>query len=376
MQAAQVRLENVGKRYGEHWAVRQINLQVERGEFYTFLGPSGCGKTTLLRTIAGFISPDEGTVYLDGEPVNHVPPWQRDVGMVFQNYALWPHMTVFENVAFGLRERKIPRDEIGKKVKQALEQVDLKGTESRRPSQLSGGQQQRVALARTLVIQPRVLLLDEPLSNLDAKLRAEMRIELLKLQRDLGLTTIYVTHDQEEALALSTRIAVMNFGKVVQEGRPREVYEQPREEFVAEFVGKSNLFFGTMVHTGDRFMEIQTDEGLLIKAASATSSPGLGQGKKVLLNIRPEAIELIGLEEKSNRANRIPGKVVASAYQGSFVEYEIEACGKPVKANVINPKGKPLFERGDEVALVFAPEDVGVVSMTATDTSLFNHQEP
>ncbi|MGH7775119.1 MAG: ABC transporter ATP-binding protein [Candidatus Binatia bacterium] len=370
MQAAQVRLENVGKRYGEHWAVRQIHLQIERGEFYTFLGPSGCGKTTLLRTIAGFISPDEGTVYLDGELVNHVPPWQRDVGMVFQNYALWPHMTVFENVAFGLRERKIPRREIGKKVQQALAQVDLKGTESRRPSQLSGGQQQRVALARTLVIQPRVLLLDEPLSNLDAKLRAEMRIELLKLQRDLGLTTIYVTHDQEEALALSTRIAVMNFGKVVQEGKPREVYEQPREDFVAEFVGKSNLFFGTIIQAGDRMMEIQTVEGLLIKADSSALAATTGQVKKVLVNIRPEAIELIRLEEKSNRANRIPGKVVASAYQGSFVEYEIEACGKPIKANVINPKGKPLFERGDEVALVFAPEDVGVVSRQ------LNHQEP
>jgi spermidine/putrescine ABC transporter ATP-binding subunit len=366
MQAAEVRLENVGKRYGEQWAVRQINLHIGRGEFYTFLGPSGCGKTTLLRTIAGFISPDEGMVYLDGEMVNHVPPWERDVGMVFQNYALWPHMTVFENVAFGLRERKKPRDEIDRRVKQALEQVGLKGTEGRRPSQLSGGQQQRVALARTLVIQPRVLLLDEPLSNLDAKLRAEMRIELLKLQRDLGLTTIYVTHDQEEALALSTRIAVMNFGKVVQEGRPREVYEQPREEFVAEFVGKSNLFFGTVIHAGDRVMEIQTDEGLLLKVAAPAISPAVGLGKKVLLNIRPEAIELAGLGEESARANRILGKVAASAYQGSFVEYEIEACGKAIKANVINPKGRPLFQRGEEVAVIFTPDDVAVIDCSVS----------
>src|SRR3972149_8043509 len=171
MKAAEVKLEKVGKRYGDLWAVRQITLHIERGEFFTFLGPSGCGKSTLLRTIAGFLIPDEGTVYLDGAPVNHVPPWERDVGMVFQNYALWPHMTVFENVAFGLRERKIPRDEIKDRVRQALNQVDLKGTEGRRPSQLSGGQQQRIALARTLVIQPRALLLDEPLSNLDAKLR-------------------------------------------------------------------------------------------------------------------------------------------------------------------------------------------------------------
>jgi spermidine/putrescine ABC transporter ATP-binding subunit len=361
MQSAQVRLENVGKRYGELWVVRQINLQIERGEFYTFLGPSGCGKTTLLRTIAGFISPDEGMVYLDGEPVNHVPPWQRDVGMVFQNYALWPHMTVFENVAFGLRERKVARAEREKRVKQVLTQVDLKGTEKRRPSELSGGQQQRVALARTLVIQPRVLLLDEPLSNLDAKLRAEMRIELLKLQRDLGLTTIYVTHDQEEALALSTRIAVMNAGKVVQEGRPREVYEQPREEFVAAFVGKSNLFYGRVLHAGDRVIEIQTDEGLLIQASPPPLPSPLGEGTKVLINIRPEAIELIRSEEESTRANRISAKVSASAYQGSFVEYEIEVSGKSVKANVINPKGKLLFRRGEEVAVIFALEDVAVI---------------
>ena len=181
MQAAQVRLEKIGKRYGDLWAARDIDLKIQRGEFFTLLGPSGCGKTTLLRIIAGFLAPDQGTVFLDDKPVNHVPPWQRDVGMVFQNYALWPHMTVFENVAFGLRERKTPRSEIETSVADALARVGLGATERRRPSQLSGGQQQRVALARTLVVQPRVLLLDEPLSNLDAKLRAEMRIELLKL---------------------------------------------------------------------------------------------------------------------------------------------------------------------------------------------------
>ena len=361
MRAADIRLENISKRYGDLWAVRQITLHIERGEFFTFLGPSGCGKSTLLRTIAGFLIPDEGTVYLDGAPVNHVPPWERDVGMVFQNYALWPHMTVFENVAFGLRERKIPRDEIKNRVLQALDQVDLQGTESRRPSQLSGGQQQRVALARTLVIQPRALLLDEPLSNLDAKLRAEMRIELLKLQRDLGITTIYVTHDQEEALALSTRIAVMESGRVVQEGGPREIYEQPREKFVAEFVGKSNLFSGTAVRAGDGMIEIETEEGLRIQTSSAAQSCVSGAGERVLFNIRPEAIELLGAGEKSTRINRISGKVTASAYQGSFIEYEIESRGRSIKANVINPKGKPLFRRGDEVAMVFDPEDVGVI---------------
>jgi len=365
--AAQIGLENVGKRYGTLWAVREINLQVEGGEFYTFLGPSGCGKTTLLRTIAGFIKPDEGTVYLDGVPVNDVPPWKRDVGMVFQSYALWPHMTVFENVAFGLRERKIPRAEIEKKVRQALEQVDLVGTESRRPSQLSGGQQQRVALARTLVIQPKVLLLDEPLSNLDAKLRAEMRMELLKLQRDLGLTTIYVTHDQEEALALSTRIAVMNFGKVVQEGTPREIYERPREGFVAEFVGRSNLFSGTVTHAEDRAVEIETDEGWLIKAVPPSFSAPPSAGEKILLNIRPEAIQLSAGGGESIRPNWIPGTVAALAYQGSSVEYEIEIRGKRIKANVFNPKGKSLFQRGEQVALVFDPEDVTLIQTSYSD---------
>ena len=235
-------MDGVSKRYTTQWAVYQVSLRIERGEFFTFLGPSGCGKTTLLRMIAGFVSPDEGIVYLDGESVNTVPPWKRNVGMVFQSYALWPHMNVFDNVAFGLRERKQNRLEIQRKVADALKQVALEGTAERRPSQLSGGQQQRVALARTLVIQPRVLLLDEPLSNLDAKLRVEMRLELLKLQRDLGLTTIYVTHDQEEALAMSTRIGVMKNGKIVQQGNPREVYERPADEFVATFVGQANFF--------------------------------------------------------------------------------------------------------------------------------------
>ncbi|HEX2229787.1 MAG TPA: ABC transporter ATP-binding protein [Candidatus Binatia bacterium] len=360
MPAGQVRLENIGKRYGDLWAVRHVNLEIAGGEFYTLLGPSGCGKTTLLRTIAGFISPDEGAVFLDGEPVTHIPPWKRNLGMVFQNYALWPHMTVFENVAFGLKERKVQRREIHRRVLEALEQVGLRGTEQRRPSQLSGGQQQRVALARTLVVQPRVLLLDEPLSNLDAKLRQEMRIELLKLQRDIGLTTVYVTHDQEEALTLSTRIAVMNLGKVIQEGKPREIYERPRERFVADFVGKSNLFSGTIIRSMDGLLEVQTDEGFRIQAAppGATSTT---DSKKALLYIRPEAIDL------SDRAahpgtNRITGRVLASAYQGSLVEYEIESAGRIIRVNVINPKGKPLLQRGDDATITFAAADVGIIS--------------
>ncbi len=354
MNAAQVRLEKIGKRYGELWAARDVDVNIQSGEFYTLLGPSGCGKTTLLRIIAGFLAPDEGTVFFDERAVNDVPPWQRDVGMVFQNYALWPHMTVFENVAFGLRERKIPRSEITKRVAEALARVGLSATEKRRPSQLSGGQQQRVALARTLVVQPRALLLDEPLSNLDAKLRAEMRIELLKIQRDLGITTVYVTHDQEEALALSTRIAVMDAGKVVQEGSPREIYERPRSRFVAEFVGQSNLFFGTIKQSGGGFVEIQTGEGFTIKAARNEAKTG-----KITLYIRPEVIALAPVGDASPESNRLIGKVAASAYQGSSVAYEVDVQGRSLRAHVAHPRN--LFQRGDEVAVIFDPKDVGCV---------------
>ena len=361
MTAGQVRLENIGKRYGDLWAVRHIDLAIGAGEFYTLLGPSGCGKTTLLRTVAGFVAPDEGAVFLDSQAVNHLPPWKRNLGMVFQNYALWPHMTVFENVAFGLKERKLPRREIETRVVQALEQVGLIGTEGRRPSQLSGGQQQRVALARTLVIQPRVLLLDEPLSNLDAKLRQEMRLELLKLQRDIGLTTIYVTHDQEEALTLSTRIAVMNLGKVIQEGKPREIYESPRERFVAEFVGKSNFFFGTIIRSSGPLLEICTEEGFHIEAASPPGYKRPEDGRKILLYVRPEAINVAAPADPSPNPNRITGRVAASAYQGSLVEYEVESAGRTIRVNETNPKSKPLFQRGDQATVTFSSEDVGIV---------------
>ena len=360
MQAAEVRLENIGKRYGDQWVVRGVSLRIRRGEFYTFLGPSGCGKTTLLRMVAGFTSPDEGWVYLDEKAVNRVPPWERDVGMVFQNYALWPHLTVFENIAFGLRERKVPRREIEVRVARALEQVDLRGAEKRRPSQLSGGQQQRVALARTLVIQPRVLLLDEPLSNLDAKLRVEMRLELLKLQRGLGLTTIYVTHDQEEALALSTRIAVIDVGKIVQEGKPREIYEQPADDFVAAFVGQSNLFAGTVRQIIGQSIEIDLGS-LVVHVALPGAEVPPKSGAKVVCSIRPEAIDLFSEGRTPAGHNCIDGEIIASAYQGSSVEYEIMSLGRTIKARATNPKGKRLYQRGERVSVAFRPEDVVLV---------------
>ncbi len=364
MQAAQVRLEKVGKRYGDQWVVRNVDLHVRHGEFFTLLGPSGCGKTTLLRIIAGFAQPDVGLVYIDGQAVNQVPPWRRDVGLVFQSYALWPHLTVFDNVAFGLRERKIPRDEIGRRVRAALDQVELKGTEARRPSQLSGGQQQRVALARTLVIQPRVLLLDEPLSNLDAKLRVEMRLELQKLQRDLGLTTIYVTHDQEEALALSTRIAVINHGQIVQQGEPRVIYEQPCNEFVAGFIGQANLLPATIDRVLDHSLRVTIDKGVTIEIpmpSMRSKGTPFHAGEAVRLSVRPEAIELSESGDQASIGNWLSGKIVAANYQGAFVEYEIAVAGKAFKARVANPKGKTLYRSGDEVRLNFAAVDLVVV---------------
>jgi len=365
MQAAEVKLESVGKRYSEQWVVRHVDLHIQRGEFFTFLGPSGCGKTTLLRMIAGFVQPDEGSVRLDGQAVNHVPPWQRDVGLVFQNYALWPHLSIFENVAFGLRERKVARDEIARRVAAVLAQVELTGTEARRPSQLSGGQQQRVALARTLVIQPRVLLLDEPLSNLDAKLRVEMRLELLKLQRDLGLTTIYVTHDQEEALALSTTIAVIERGQVVQQGTPQEIYERPANDFVAAFIGQSNLIAATVEQVRGESVVVGIDSAdgtvkFTLTLPSPLATPSAGSA--VFLCIRPEVIEIAGPGAPAEQANRLPATVVASAYQGAFVEYEVATLGATFKARVANPKGKALYRRNDAVALSFAATDAVLIA--------------
>jgi ABC-type Fe3+/spermidine/putrescine transport system ATPase subunit len=315
--------------------------------------------------IAGFAQPDEGLVCLDGQAVNHIPPWRRDIGMVFQNYALWPHLSVFENVAFGLRERKIPRREMRERVSAVLEQVALNGMEMRRPSQLSGGQQQRVALARTLVIQPRVLLLDEPLSNLDAKLRVEMRLELLKLQRDLGLTTIYVTHDQEEALAMSTRIAVIHQGRVVQQGEPRAIYEQPVNDFVAAFIGRSNLIRATIDHVVGQMVRVSIEGGIQVEITALSAAARYNVGESVFLSIRPEAIEIVDAGDGSGAANQISGTVVASAYQGAFVEYEIAALGKTFNARVANPKAKPLYRRGDEIRLTFAREDLVLVPTIA-----------
>jgi len=357
LREAELRLEAVGKRFGALWAVRGVTLTVRPGEFFTFLGPSGCGKTTLLRMVAGFAQPDEGAILLDGKRINEVPPWRRDVGLVFQNYALWPHLNVFENVAFGLRERRLGTGEIRERVALALRQVGLEGLEGRRPSQLSGGQQQRVALARTLVVKPRLLLLDEPLSNLDAQLRAQMRLELLRLQRELGITTVYVTHDQEEALALSNQIAVLNRGEVIQEGSSQEVYRRPLNRFVAEFIGGANLLEGTFEGVTEGCYRIRVGEGLeiLVKPEGSRPEPG----HRLLLCLRPEAVGVLPPGSPAPTRNRLQGRVRTTVFEGSRIRYEVEmAGGLTLKAEVSLSGAQAIWEPGQEIGLAFDPEDV------------------
>ncbi|WP_440059397.1 ABC transporter ATP-binding protein [Thermogladius sp. 4427co] len=291
-----VRLENVSKYFGSVVAVDNVSLSIEKGEFFTILGPSGCGKSTTLRVIAGFEVPDTGRVFFDDEDVTFKKPYERDTAMVFQNYALWPHMTVYDNIAYGLRVRKkkykLSEEDIRRLVKQVLELVRLEGLEKRYPLQLSGGQQQRVALARALVVRPRVLLLDEPLSNLDAKLRIEMREELKRIQRSLKITTIYVTHDQVEALSMSDRIAVMNAGRVMQVGRPDEVYFKPRNLFVAEFLGRSNIFEGHVVGESGDYVIVRIPEFDVDIPAVPVEK---GVRGKVAVVIRPEILSIGGI---------------------------------------------------------------------------------
>jgi ABC-type Fe3+/spermidine/putrescine transport system ATPase subunit len=349
---SEVKMEGVGKRYGAVWAVKDVSISIRPGEFYTLLGPSGCGKTTLLRMLAGFVAPDTGRIFVDDELIDPVPPWKRNVGMVFQQYALWPHMSVFENVAFGLRARGEAGAEISRKVKTALAQVGLEGFEERRPSQLSGGQQQRVALARTLVVQPRLLLLDEPLSNLDAVLRAQMRLELARLHRDVGITTIYVTHDQAEALALSTRIAVLSAGAVVQEGKPEEIYWRPRNRFVAEFVGAANLVPVRVVELRDVGVVVATAGGVRLPVASGGHTWTMGA--RGLLCLRPEALRV---EEAALAPGGIPGTVASQVFEGSRQLYEVDIAPGALRVEMLTSAlHARSLKPGDHVRVEVSPE--------------------
>ena len=340
-----VEARHIDLSYGTTRVLRDVSLTVAPGEFFALLGPSGSGKSTLLRLIAGFNRQQSGQLLIGGHDVSAIPPWERNVGMVFQNYALWPHMTVTQNVAFGLQERRLPRDEVKRRAAAALELVGLAGYGERRPNQLSGGQQQRVALARTLAVEPQVLLLDEPLSNLDAKLRVQMRRELLRLHKRLGITTIFVTHDQEEALTICDRIAVLDEGVVQQVGTPLELYDRPANRFVAQFVGSVNLFEGAVRHAGPRivFDSPLLGEVVLPAAARTVESP------RVELAFRPHAVRVDGAG--GDDALRLEGVVESAEFLGEFVRYEIRVRDAIVLADETHRRGQERRAPGDAVAL-------------------------
>ena len=343
MSAVEVR--NAVKRYGALAALDEVTLAVPEGEFFGLLGPSGSGKTTLLRAIAGFVVPDSGEIRIDGQRIEGVPVHKRGIGMVFQNYALFPHLSVFDNVAFGLSVRRVASGEIRSRVAEALRLVRLSGLEERRPRQLSGGQQQRVALARALVTRPKVLLLDEPLGALDKRLRQEMQVELKLIQRTVGITTIFVTHDQEEALTLSDRIAILSEGRLVQVGPPAEVYERPATRFAAEFLGEANLFSGR-VDGG----ALRTASGLAIFSARPMPSG------EALIAVRPEKIQLADPGARAAEgANRITGQILRSIYSGSSIAYRIEVAGQELTVFEQNRAARAR-EEGSAVALTWAPE--------------------
>ena len=339
----EVIIRDAVKRYGDFTALSGVSLNIREGEFFTLLGPSGCGKTTLLRMIAGFNSIEGGDFYFGDKRINDVPAHKRDIGMVFQNYAIFPHLTVAENVAYGLKARKVAKAEISRRVAEALELVQISHLADRKPNELSGGQQQRVALARAFVIEPSVLLMDEPLSNLDAKLRVQMRTVIKKLQRRLGITTIYVTHDQEEALAISDRIAVMKDGVIMQIGTPNEIYAKPQNPFVAGFIGTSN-FLDCDVSGGK--VTIQGEQTLEIPMAK----PFTGKGK---LSARPEQLFF------SDQG--MPGKVLFSTFLGDFVEYEVELNnGQSLTVNEYTKDTVEVHPDGEAVFLSFDPDRVSL----------------
>ncbi len=325
-----VKLDGIVKRFGGLTAVHEMNLDIQEGEFVTFLGPSGCGKTTTLRMVAGLLDPSEGDILIHGKRVNDLPIHKRNLGLVFQNYALFPHKTIFDNVAFGLKYRDVSRDDLQKRVSEALELVQLPHTADRYPAQLSGGQQQRIALARAIVIRPEVLLLDEPLSALDANLREDMRVELKRIQDQLGITTIFVTHDQSEALAMSDRIVVMSEGRVEQVDPPQEVYSNPASLFVSQFLGNSNTLSGRLESkNGTHAVQVGELGAIQVDGAQLKN---FRDGDAVTLVIRAEKLALSESENREENATQLTGRVTAVDYQGTAARYFISAGGHSLQA--------------------------------------------
>ena len=355
MAEAHITLKNLTKRFGNVLAVDNLNLAIEKGSFTVLLGPSGCGKTTTLRLIAGFDEPDQGEIYLRDKLLNKVPAHKRGVAMVFQSYALFPHMNVFHNVAYGLKLRKKNRREIKEKVKEVLSLLGMEGLENRFPHQLSGGQQQRVAVARALALEPEVLLMDEPLSNLDAKLRVSVRTELKDLQRRIGITTVYVTHDQEEAISIADKIAVMKDGRLQQIGNPWEIYHRPANQFVASFIGMANLLEGTVTKLSQALVEIDLGGYELV---IHNQDYALTVGQKVLLDIRPESIGISKMRPAQEH-NILKGCIKNYNYLGKTVQYWVETeRGFTLLVEEYNPKD---VMRG-EVYLTLDPSRFHIIS--------------
>ena len=362
---ASVTLEKLDKRFNTVVAVDDVSLSIEPGEFITLLGPSGSGKTTTLMMIAGFEIPTAGEIYIDGTPIVTTPPHRRNIGMVFQNYALFPHMTVAENIAFPLKQRKVPKESIAKRVADVLDIVSLPGYEGRYPRQLSGGQQQRIALARAIVFNPRVLLMDEPLGALDKKLRENLQLEIRRLHQELGITFIYVTHDQEEALVMSDRIAVMNQGRIEQLGSPIDLYDRPNSRFVAEFIGESNFLEGTALDGGDHANPVRVGEEFI----SAVGREDVTSGMAVVLAVRPEKLSFA--EERPTEPLAPLNHLGATVREGTFIgemrRYVVETEGG-LRLTLKQPLryGIRHYEPGDRVELEWHVEDTRIVSI-ATD---------
>jgi iron(III) transport system ATP-binding protein len=340
----------VGANNNEFKAVDDISVDIKAGEFVTLLGPSGCGKTTTLRMIAGFEIPTAGEIYLGGDKINNLPPDKRDTAMVFQSYALFPHYNIYDNIAYGLKLKKLDRTVIKEKVANIIELVGLNGMENRYPNQLSGGQQQRVALARALVMEPGVLLFDEPLSNLDAKLRVYMRTEIRKIQKKVGITAVYVTHDQSEAMSLSDRIIIMNKGKIEQVGTPKEVYYTPSTEFVADFIGTANFINADIASVEGQIAHIS----VYGKKISVPYNGSKKAGDKCRVVLRPEAVEI-------GKEGILKGVVTLSTFMGSYQDYVVKLQDTEVKIQDNNPQGREVFREGEEAAIKFNPYNVHVI---------------